>query len=837
MILNSKRLGRVSVSSSDLGAGLAFLLTSIVWLGWIFNWPLLRSFFPGLPGMVPLTATCISLLAVSLYGVQRGYRGAVPPSLFWFRTTLIAAGFAILICVLTLLETSFGFRTGIHLILFPETLVSGIFSTTPGRVSPQTCVAVILLSGAVLSRLFTGDRIRQGPSLLQTGGLLALAMAMLAILGYVYHATKLFGLSRLIGLSLPTTLSFIALSIGTLSLEPHRGLVGLWTSPSSSGFFLRRFTFFGVLVPLVMAALLRWGEVASLFDHAFGTSLFVIFTVVSLMTMALQTAKSLQDIEDQRFELELGRLKLNQEKTRNDEVQRVTDRLNLALAASRMATWEWDYLHKKLTTTWNYFELYGYFHEAPEWTSERYFSSIHEEDREFVRSSMLAAIRGETSSYATQFRVVWPDGSIHWLAGNGQALRDSQGRTTTLRGTVLDIQSLKENEIALQKAKAEAEAASAMKSTFLSNMSHEIRTPMTAILGFSDVLREEKLSEAERDDFLGRIQKSGRSLLKLIDDILDISKIEASRLMIEKVAFSPEAVLEEVVAMLQMQAESKGLRLSVEKGDSVPQQILSDPNRLRQILVNLIGNAVKFTESGSVVVRLRGEIAGSESKVIFEVNDTGIGIPEKDQSQIFQPFMQADSSITRRFGGTGLGLVLSQRLAERMGGKLELVRSAPGEGSNFTVTIMATAVSSNQSQQGKEIGPAAAPEIDSKKTLSSIRVLLAEDTPDNQFLIRHYLEGAGALVDLAEDGGQAVQKALATKHDLILMDIQMPVMDGLEATRLLRKSGLTIPILALTAHAMKEQREMSLVAGCNDHLTKPIGREQLIKSILRYARP
>jgi PAS domain S-box-containing protein len=380
-----------------------------------------------------------------------------------------------------------------------------------------------------------------------------------------------------------------------------------------------------------------------------------------------------------------------------------------------------------------------------------------------------------------------------------------------------------------------AEASSQAKSEFLANMSHEIRTPMTAILGFSEILME-SVTDSQQLDAIRTVRLNGEHLLQVINDVLDLSKIEAGKLEVECTTCSPCQVLADVVAMMEPRARAKEISLEVEYADLMPKTIRSDPTRLRQILINLTGNAVKFTKTGEV--RLVSRLLGAESsspKLQINVIDTGIGMTEEQVARLFVPFQQADTSTTRKYGGTGLGLVISRRLTQKLGGDI-VVESKPGNGTKFTVTIDTGALDDvdfidNPTGVKKPLESNAYPVA--RNSQLDCRVLLAEDGPDNQRLVTFLLEKAGAEVVQAENGLVAHDLALDAQDtrspfDVILMDMQMPVMDGYEATRQLRNDGYAGPIVALTAHAMSTDQEKCLAAGCDAYMTKPIHREKLI---------
>jgi two-component system sensor histidine kinase/response regulator len=399
---------------------------------------------------------------------------------------------------------------------------------------------------------------------------------------------------------------------------------------------------------------------------------------------------------------------------------------------------------------------------------------------------------------------------------------------------------------AAQELAHQASAATQAKSEFLANMSHEIRTPMTAILGYADLLLHEEGIETappHHRDALETINRNGEHLLGLINNILDLSKVESGKMDIQRVRCSPFALLAEVVSLMRVQAEGKLLSLKAEVVGSLPETVLTDPLRLRQVLVNLVGNAIKFTDQGEVRVAARLVDDGGSPRLRFDVNDTGIGMNEEQMAKLFQPFSQVDGSAARRFSGTGLGLAISKRLVEALGGAID-VRSTPGKGSTFSLTIDPGPLDGiplilEAATTARPVSPDAAPDASGAIELHA-RVLLAEDGPDSQRLISFLLKKAGAEVTVVEDGQLAMEAALAQSEagcpfDVILMDMQMPVMDGYEATRALRGRGYAGPIIALTAHAMVEDRQKCFDAGCDDYTAKPIDRHRLLEVVARWA--
>jgi PAS domain S-box-containing protein len=399
----------------------------------------------------------------------------------------------------------------------------------------------------------------------------------------------------------------------------------------------------------------------------------------------------------------------------------------------------------------------------------------------------------------------------------------------------------------LTEARNAALEAARVKTEFLANMSHEIRTPMTAILGFTDLLSDPDAGDAERAVYVETVRRNGEHLQRILNDILDLSKIEAGKLVVERVVCSPIALVGEVASLLRPQAAGKGLTLAVECPAPVPASIRADPTRLRQILMNLVGNAIKFTETGGVRIRVRMTTPGeaAEPMLRFEVVDSGLGIPSELMTDLFSAFTQADASTTRRFGGTGLGLTISRRLAETLGGRVT-AESVPGAGSTFVLMLPTGPLDGVPMLAHGDAAMALVPAAPGRAPIAERRlagrVLLAEDAPDSRRLLSFYLRRAGIEVASAEDGAaafDAARTALAAGRpfDVVLMDMQMPRVDGYDATARLRAAGYVRPIVALTAHAMESDREKCLAAGCDDFLTKPIDPDALVATLAAYLRP
>jgi PAS domain S-box-containing protein len=451
-------------------------------------------------------------------------------------------------------------------------------------------------------------------------------------------------------------------------------------------------------------------------------------------------------------------------------------------------------------------------------------SMMHAKDLELLATG---AVQTYDASFTNRRSGEARDG-LYWKA----ALTSSDGEITGLVGTILDITERNRFEQDLRNARRSAEAASQAKSDFLANMSHEIRTPMNGVIGMTDLALDTPLSATQRE-YLSIVKNSALSLMVILNDILDFSKIEAGKLNIEAVEFPLGQSVEETLKTIQARAEKKGLQLRCDMAPGLPARVIGDPVRIRQVLTNLCDNAIKFTAQGQVRVLVEQRALADGHEILFTVQDSGIGIPADKQQGIFEAFTQADASTTRQFGGTGLGLTICARLVDLMGGRI-WVESQPGQGSRFCFTVHVQAVAAPVPVPAEPVPLKTAPEA-----AQALKILLVEDHPINQKLATTLLRKWGHTVVLANNGQEAVELFPSAPWDLVLMDMQMPVMGGLEATRLIRAAeapGQRTPIVAMTANAMASDRQSCLDAGMDDHLAKPFNAAVLQATLQRMGR-
>lgn len=519
-----------------------------------------------------------------------------------------------------------------------------------------------------------------------------------------------------------------------------------------------------------------------------------------------------------------------------------------ALEGSNDGLWDWDIEHNSVHYSKRWKELIGYEDHELDHEFEEWYSRVSSDDQPTIDVALKACLAGETPAFHIEFQMLHKDGAWRWILSRGKVVaRDEAGNPLRMVGTHTDISDQVAMRRGLVAAKESAEQAAIAKSEFLATMSHEIRTPLNGILGLSQLLLDTHL-EQEQSDHLRVIFSSGSALLEILNDILDLSKVESGKVQLESIPFSPKDCAKSTLALLQHKVAEQGdLKMELRVEDHVPERIMGDPARLRQILLNLVGNAVKFTEKGTIRVTLSTLTgANGQDDLRIAVRDTGIGITAESAAHLFESFTQADSSTTRRFGGTGLGLSISRNLVNLMNGTIAC-RPAQGGGSVFWIEVPIHRCESDAHRSGPT-PPAPLPsathgapthaegvEVDDPK---KIHALVVEDNPINQIVARRMLEKMGCTVTTVNDGSQAVEVTAQQSFDIAFMDCQMPVMDGYEATRIIRAreaatAAQRLPIVAMTANAMSHDRAACLEAGMDDYVAKPVLNEVLREALMR----
>ncbi|MGB0714753.1 MAG: PAS domain-containing protein, partial [Phycisphaerae bacterium] len=541
--------------------------------------------------------------------------------------------------------------------------------------------------------------------------------------------------------------------------------------------------------------------------------------------------------------------------------QRVAEsRHDLAIRAAGVGLWDWNVSTDEAFFNDTYWTMLGYAPGELDMHFKTWQTLVHPDDLPRALNSVRSHFADQSVPYSIEHRLKKKDGTWLWIRAMGEVVeRTANGEPRRMIGVHIDIdeqvrarlelealskQLHRQTEIA-QDLAARAEAANIAKSEFLANMSHEIRTPMTAILGYAELLSDEghAVTPVTTVDAIRTIRRNGEHLLSIINDILDLSKIEVGKLAIETTSCSPAGILWEVESSMRVRADEKGISLVVDADGLLPETIQSDELRIRQILINLVSNAIKFTDSGTV--RLAARLASTEKETIeFDVIDTGLGMSEDQVARLFQPFTQADTSMARRFGGTGLGLAISRRLTDLLGGTLEIVATSPGQGTTMRVSIKTGSLEAVRSVDLRQYRPPSPKTEESASRgspstavtpLEGVRVLLVEDNPENQRLISLILEDEGIELSCVDNGEKALatieQAADDSPFACIIMDMHMPVMDGHTAVKILRDRGNTTPVIALTGQATEDERSKCLEVGCSVYLSKPFESRALLDAI------
>jgi PAS domain S-box-containing protein len=789
---------------SLITCGLVIAIGLLVLIGWANDIELLKRIHPTFTAMNPLSAVCLIIGGISILLAR--YR--------WQRAASSAGVFILIIAGIKAADIAWG-GLPVDQLLFARSLGGG--SGLPNAMAPNTAFAFLLLALSLLSA--TSKRrilglISQG---LSTA---VLAISIFALIGYAFGINHLNSVGPFIPMALHTSLGLALLSTGLMSLTPHCGLMVVLRDTGAAGSMARTVLPLAIFVPVVVGGMRLWGQNSGYYGTEVGVALQVIANV--LVTSILLTSSIIALHRSDRIRLR-----------REQDIARSEASYRLAEEVAQVGHWRMDAFSRQLSWSDEVFRLAGISIDCGVPSVGNILDVYHPEDRSFVRQSVRDALR-EGRDWEYRVRLNRPDGEVRLVTSRGVCERDEDGKLTGLFGVFADVTDL-------EHARCKAEEASAAKAAFLANMSHEIRTPLNGVMGFAELLLASELA-VEQKRHATLIFDSAQSLLKLLNDILDVSKTDAGQLEIAQEPFDLSHQLRQCVQLMDGMAQTKGLTLTLVIDPQLPKDIVGDGIRLRQIVLNLLGNAIKFTAAGSVIIEAISEVSDTGVPLVqINVTDTGVGIPEARQASVFEEFVQADVSTARRFGGSGLGLSISRRLVALMGGEIRLA-SREGEGTQVTLCIPLIAATHPLLQSSDNaIEPFAPPPGDSTQS-SVITILLAEDLDINQELITDMLDRMGYKAEIANNGEEAIRLAGRLRgqpdaYGLILMDIQMPVVDGLTATRAIRAQGgraSSIPIVALTANAYASDISECHGAGMVDHLAKPVSMSSLGAALAKW---
>jgi signal transduction histidine kinase len=552
-------------------------------------------------------------------------------------------------------------------------------------------------------------------------------------------------------------------------------------------------------------------------ENYLGAAMTLLYVLVMIRMAKNWNAYTLQSL-DQQFELHEKEERLRH----NRDVSGAVD-------------WEWNLLTDAFFCEGRLEHLFGTEGTIFRGDLRHYLEKVHPQDRAGLELAMTGAIQG--GNLDAEHRVTWPDGEVHYIAMRGRVQYDEARRPVRMTGICWNI-TAKKIEEQLRHERDLFEAADRAKLVFLANASHEIRTPLSAINGFAELILQNRDVSPEIIDDANIILRNGKYLAAIVNDLLDLSKAEADHLYIQKSAMSPLREIQDSLLIVQAAAKQKGLSIKTVYESPIPETIHTDSTRFRQILINLLTNAIKYTNKGGITVYISFRATERDSSLRIVVADTGIGISEETKRNLFQPFSRGQSNEVQRVSGSGLGLALSRNLARKMGGDLKLINldTVSNERTFFEFTVDTGSLEGVRLIRGEDPAPANVESIMKgrlNERLAGKRILLVEDQVDLRELMQRFLEGQGAQLTVCNNGQDAVEAASHAEFDAILMDIQMPILDGYEATRALRQRGYTRPIVALTAHASTIDREKCYTAGCDFYLSKPVNTSHLMDLLTR----
>jgi PAS domain S-box-containing protein len=800
----------------------------LVLFGWVFHIEYLKSAVPGLVTMKANAALSLAFSGTSLWLLlpreSRTRRGHIARFL---------ALVVVMIGAATLIEYLFGLNLRIDQLLLSDPEGS-VGTSSPGRMAAMAATAFMTTGLALILLDWKTRRGRQSAKLLS---LWAALIAMVGISGYIFHATALYRILLRTDIAVHTAIALLLLNVAIFFARPQTGISDDLTSERSGSVMARRLLPAVFCIPILLGWITLQGQRAGLYGTELGLALYSTATVAVFIVLVWLSARKMNVEYNQRRRAEVEIRKMNAElegrvaeRTKTIEqserdLRESSEMVRLLLDSTAEAIYGINTQGNCTLCNRACVKLLGY-REAADLLGKNMHELMH-----YMRADGTPYPVEECHIYQAfrQGKGSHVDDEVVWRS-DGTNFPTEYWSYPMFRGeqvigavvTFIDITERRQAEVALMAAKAVAEQANRTKSEFLANMSHEIRTPMNGVMGMTDLLLETGLTPEQRE-YLETIKLSADSLLTVVNDILDFSKIEAGKMNLEIIDFNLRDRLKTALKILSVRADQKGLKLLCNIGPGVPEAMRGDSNRLRQVVANLVGNAIKFTDKGNVLLDVQVEAEDDALRMLhFVVADTGIGIAIEKQQIIFDSFSQADSSTTRKYGGTGLGLTISKHLVEKMGGKM-WVESEVGRGTEFHFTAWL-----GTSEKTIEAGTARYSLHGARDPKDFFRVLVAEDNHVNQLLTTRLLEKRGHRAVVVANGREALEALKKENYDLVLMDIHMPEMDGIEATAAIRQrekeTGLHQPVIAVTASV---DRAPCLAAGMDGHLSKPIQPQEL----------
>lgn len=771
-------------------------------IGWAYEIAMLKSILPGYITMKANTAIGFILISLALFGFQQDESKKWRNHLACTCATLV-----LLIGGLTMAEYLFNVNLGIDELIFTD--AEGIARKfPPGRLAPITAFNFILCGFAVL---LTNTTRRPRYKTAQVLAFIAFLTSFQGLIGYLCGVNYTFGVTFYAQMALHTAVAFSLLSLGLLCAMPNDGLMAVFTARTIGGHTARRLIFASLFVPPLVNWLQIVGLRYGLYDADFSVLFRIVGNILFFTWIVWRNSNSLHHTDLARSHAEKERQALQ------DQLQTIIAQAPIFMftldESRRFVFFEGQAMAKLGLTTK---AVVGH-------SLEEIFASIG-----WITEGVNQGFSGKASVHEGALR-----NGIYEIHLN--PLYNDSGKVTRVAGLAMDISARKlaEQISEIERQKQTAQESIRAKTQFLANMSHEIRTPLTGVIGMVNLLSKTQLTKQQKE-YVMILERSGKFLMSVVNDVLDFSKIDAKKMDFQEVDFSIMQAVEDVRLSLLQTAKDKGLEIRLEMDKSMPPLISGDPSRICQVLTNLLGNAIKFTSSGHITVTLQ-RLATHEGRVTARiiVSDTGIGLSRKSIEKLFNPFAQADASVTQKYGGTGLGLSISKLLTEQMGGEIG-VNSIEGKGSSFWFTIVAKVPEASTAQALPQALP-------SFSEFNYTRVLVVDDIEVNRLIASTMLKNAGLIVDCVDDGESAIVALDNFYYDIALMDCHMPVLSGYEATRRIRQSNKQrlrhMPIIAMTASAMQGDREKCLAAQMDDYISKPLDENLLLEKVRQWLPP